>query len=185
VADFGLARKFGSPLGRMTTPVVTLWYRAPELLLGETVYTTAVDLWAIGCIFGELLTNTPILQGQGELDQINKIFHLLGMPTNTTWPRWIHLPVPSSCILKGPPHSTLRSTFRFVTEKGFDLLQRFLSYNPEKRISAEEALRHAWFREDPLPKHPDLLPSWPSKAIRNDGEEVGDRGRREFKQGTS
>ncbi|KAI9591216.1 kinase-like domain-containing protein [Syncephalis fuscata] len=86
VADFGLARKFGSPLNAMTIPVVTLWYRAPELLLGAKEYTTAVDMWSIGCIFGEMLLNEPMIPGRGEIDQLNKIFQLLGTPNEEFGP---------------------------------------------------------------------------------------------------
>ena len=73
VADFGMARYFGDPPPKMTQLVVTLWYRAPELLLGTEVYGTAVDMWSIGCIFGELLTKEPLLQGKNEVDQLSKV----------------------------------------------------------------------------------------------------------------
>lgn len=74
VADFGLARKYGSPLGSMTQLVVTLWYRAPELLLGAKEYSTAVDMWSIGCIFGELVNKEPLLPGRTEIDQLQKVW---------------------------------------------------------------------------------------------------------------
>lgn len=73
VADFGLARKFGDPLGEMTQLVVTLWYRSPELLLGAKEYTTAVDMWSVGCIFAELLQKEPLFPGRGEIDQLNRV----------------------------------------------------------------------------------------------------------------
>lgn len=73
VADFGLARTYGEPLGDMTQLVVTLWYRSPELLLGATEYSTAVDMWSIGCIFGELILKEPLLPGKGEIDQLSKV----------------------------------------------------------------------------------------------------------------
>ena len=72
VADFGLARKFGDPLGEMTQLVVTLWYRAPELLLGSKEYDKPVDMWSAGCIFAELMTKEALFPGRGEIDQINK-----------------------------------------------------------------------------------------------------------------
>lgn len=75
VADFGLARKYGSPMGHMTQLVVTLWYRAPELLLGGKEYTTAIDMWSVGCIFAELLNNEPLLPGRSELDQLDRVNH--------------------------------------------------------------------------------------------------------------
>jgi cell division cycle 2-like protein len=73
VADFGLARRFGSPLQDLTQVVVTLWYRAPEILFGETKYTTAVDMWSIGCIFAELAEKEPLFPGKGEVDQLSKV----------------------------------------------------------------------------------------------------------------
>ena len=74
VGDFGLAREYGSPLKAYTPVVVTLWYRAPELLLGCKEYSTPIDIWSVGCIFGELLTLEPVFQGKFEADQVNKIF---------------------------------------------------------------------------------------------------------------
>ncbi|MGH0160032.1 UNVERIFIED_CONTAM: hypothetical protein FKN15_050730, partial [Acipenser sinensis] len=74
IGDFGLAREYGSPLKPYTPVVVTLWYRAPELLLGAKEYSTAIDMWSLGCIFGELLTQKPLFPGKSEIDQINKIF---------------------------------------------------------------------------------------------------------------
>lgn len=73
VADFGLARRFSEPQVPMTQLVVTLWYRAPELLLGAKEYTTAIDMWSIGCIFAELVNNEPLMQGRNELDQLSKV----------------------------------------------------------------------------------------------------------------
>lgn len=165
VADFGLARTYGDPLGDMTQLVVTLWYRAPELLLGATEYSTAVDMWSIGCIFGELILKEPLLPGKGEIDQVSKIFKLLGKPTEEIWPGFSQLPNAKSFNLNSAqPYSTLRQTFRYVTAHGLDLLSRLLTYDPLKRISAEEALKHPYFTESPLPKHSDLFSSFPSVA---------------------
>jgi len=77
VADFGLARKYGSPMGNMTQLVVTLWYRAPELLLGAKEYTTAIDMWSVGCIFAELLNNEALLPGRSEIDQLDRVNAIL------------------------------------------------------------------------------------------------------------
>lgn len=73
VADFGLARRFGHPLGHMTQLVVTLWYRAPELLLGATEYDRAIDMWSVGCIFAELVNKEPLFPGKGEIDQLSLV----------------------------------------------------------------------------------------------------------------
>ncbi|CED83063.1 pkinase-domain-containing protein [Phaffia rhodozyma] len=164
VADFGLARKFGEPLGDMTQLVVTLWYRSPELLLGKTDYSTAVDMWSIGCIFAELMLKTPLFQGKGEIEQIGQILKLLGYPNEDTWPGWSTLPLAKTINFSGPSSSSLPSKFRHLTETGLDLLSQLLYYDPERRISAEEAMRHPYFLEAPLPKHPSLFSSFPSQA---------------------
>ncbi|GAA6063066.1 hypothetical protein JCM10212_003124 [Sporobolomyces blumeae] len=165
VADFGLARTYGDPLGDMTQLVVTLWYRAPELLFGATEYTTAVDMWSIGCIFGELILREPLLPGRGEIDQVSRIFKLLGRPTDEMWPGFRSLPNAKSFNLEAaPPFSTLSRTFRYITTAGLDLMSRLLTYDPEKRITAEEALQHPYFTESPLPKDPSLFNSFPSVA---------------------
>ena len=74
IGDFGLAREFGDPLKPYTAVVVTLWYRAPELLLGTKLYSTPVDMWSVGCIFGEFLKLEPLFPGKGEVDQMTRIF---------------------------------------------------------------------------------------------------------------
>lgn len=80
IGDFGLAREYGSPLKQYTEIVVTLWYRAPELLLGCKLYSVPIDVWSAGCVFGELLGQKPLFPGKSEIDQINKIFKELGKP---------------------------------------------------------------------------------------------------------
>lgn len=167
IADFGMARYYGDPPPRMTQLVVTLWYRAPELLLGEERYGTAIDMWSIGCIFGELLTKEPLLQGKNEVDELIKIFELCGTPTEETWPGYKRLPnarhlrFPGNTILKG---STLRTKFPFLTSTGISLLVDLLALNPAKRPSADKMLNHAFFREDPKPKSTEMFPTFPSKA---------------------
>jgi serine/threonine protein kinase len=91
-ADFGLARWFGLPLRPMTPRVVTLWYRAPELLLQARTQTTSVDMWAAGCILGELLGHRPLLPGRSELGQLELIVDLLGTPSDAIWPEFSSLP---------------------------------------------------------------------------------------------
>ncbi|RHZ56105.1 hypothetical protein Glove_406g104 [Diversispora epigaea] len=164
VADFGLARKYGSPLGSMTELVVTLWYRAPELLLGTKKYSTAVDMWSVGCIFAELVNKEPLLPGRAELDQLDKIFKLLGMPNEKIWPGFSKLPHTKNMPFVKQIHNTLRSRFPYLTENGIDLMSKLLTYDPAKRITAEEALKHSYFTESPLPKDPEMFPTWPSKG---------------------
>ncbi|KAL1916510.1 uncharacterized protein VTP21DRAFT_5701 [Calcarisporiella thermophila] len=164
VADFGLARKYGSPLGPMTQLVVTLWYRSPELLLGAKEYSTAVDMWSVGCIFGELVNKEPLFPGKSEIDQLNKIFQLLGVPNEEIWPGWSKLPNAQNVSFVKQSYNYLRTRFPYLTNKGLDLLSGLLTYDPEKRMTAEEALKHPYFSEPPLPKDPSLFPTWPSKA---------------------
>jgi len=153
VCDFGLARKYQNPAIKMTQTVVTLWYRPPEILLGETVYGPEIDMWSVGCIFGELLQKEAILKGQGELDQIDLIFKLLGVPTDDSWPGYKNLPS-SMFRWRKTTEPTLRKTFpinsfsggqSFLDSIGYDLLTKLLTLDPEKRIKADEALKHEYF----------------------------------------
>ncbi|KAJ1644059.1 hypothetical protein J3B02_001692 [Coemansia erecta] len=173
VADFGLARKYGSPLGHMTGLVVTLWYRAPELLLGAKQYSTKVDVWSVGCIFVELFLHKPFLQGRGEIDQISKIFAALGTPSETTWPGFSLLPNAKMFKFSLPQEAAASShhslKYRLgqcegVTENAYDLACKLLALDPEQRITAEEALEHPYFAEPPLAKHPSMFPTWPTKS---------------------
>lgn len=129
VADFGLARRFGSPPGDITQLVVTLWYRAPELLLGATSYSTEVDIWSVGCIFGELLENRPIMQGKGEIDQLSKIYQLLGTPNEKIWPGFSKLPN-SKTLNFSKQESSLHKRFSSLSPNGLDLLSSLLCYDP-------------------------------------------------------
>ncbi|KAI6250670.1 Cyclin-dependent kinase 11B [Erysiphe necator] len=167
IADFGMARYFGSPPPNMTQLVVTLWYRAPELLLGTKHYDTAIDMWSIGCIFGELLSKDPLLQGKNESDQLSKIFELCGTPTEQTWPGFKRLPNARHLRLLQNPisqGSVLRARFPFLTSTGSSLLIDLLSLNPTNRPTADEMLNHPFFREDPKPKSTAMFPTFPSKA---------------------
>jgi cyclin-dependent kinase 2 len=92
IADFGLARAFGIPIRPYTKEVVTLWYRAPELLLGATEYSTPVDLWSVGCIFAEIVSKRALFDGDSEQDQIRKIFRIMGTPNDEVWPGVSTLP---------------------------------------------------------------------------------------------
>ncbi|XP_076859210.1 cyclin-dependent kinase 11B isoform X2 [Brachyhypopomus gauderio] len=165
IGDFGLAREYGSPLKPYTPVVVTLWYRGPELLLGAKEYSTAVDMWSVGCIFGELLTQKPLFPGKSEIDQINKIFKDLGSPSEKIWPGYGELPAVKKMTFTDYPYNNLRKRFgALLSDQGFDLMNKFLTYCPSKRISADEALKHEYFRETPLPIEPSMFPTWPAKS---------------------
>ena len=106
LADFGLARAFGIPIRTYTHEVVTLWYRAPEILLGSKHYSTPVDVWSIGCIFSEMSNQRPLFPGDSEIDQLYKIFQMLGTPDEENWPEVSHLPdykVRGRCDVRDAP----------------------------------------------------------------------------------
>eukprot|EP00794_Sanderia_malayensis_P000494 gene494-1140_t len=161
IADFGLARKYGYPHKPMTPVVVTLWYRAPELLLGSREQTPSLDLWAVGCIFGELLSHKPLLPGKSELDQLQKIINLLGTPTEKIWPGFSELPGPKSFSFKHQPYNNLRHKFSWLSEPGVMLLQQLFTYDPLRRISTKSALHSSYFKEKPLPVTCDMMPTFP------------------------
>ena len=93
LADFGLARAFGIPVKNYTHEVVTLWYRAPDILMGSKKYSTSVDIWSVGCIFAELVNQKPLFAGASEEDQLDKIFKIRGTPTDEAWPQMKELPL--------------------------------------------------------------------------------------------
>ncbi|KAK5001179.1 hypothetical protein LTR66_000056 [Elasticomyces elasticus] len=168
VADFGMARFIGStPPLNLTQLVVTLWYRAPELLLGTTIYDNSIDVWSLGCIFGELLTRDPLLQGKNEVEQLSKIFELCGVPTEESWPGFRRLPNARSLRLPRTPQalgSIIRAKFPILTNSGTQLLTSLLALNPASRPSATQMLAHAYFKENPRPKSTEMFPTFPSKA---------------------
>ncbi|KAJ2223055.1 cyclin-dependent protein kinase [Coemansia sp. RSA 485] len=173
VGDMGLARVFRRPFQTLYNGdkvVVTVWYRAPELLLGTRHYTTAVDMWSIGCIFAEMLALRPIFKGEEakiekkqipfQRGQVLKILEVLGTPTKEQWPN-IEL-MPDYQHMKQFRHyaNALKSWYSNTghkSELGFQLLASLLEYDPDRRISAADALDHAYFKEDPKPvRHPFL-----------------------------
>ncbi|KAK8516723.1 hypothetical protein V6N13_080828 [Hibiscus sabdariffa] len=189
ICDFGLARQYGSPLKPYTHLVVTLWYRAPELLLGARQYSTAIDMWSLGCIMAELLSKEALFSGKTEFDQLDKIFRTLGTPNETIWPGFSKLPgvkvnfvkhqlpaLGDSILTFWPPlvtvqYNLLRKKFPatsftgtpVLSDAGFDLLNKLLTYDPEKRLTAEDALNHEWFHEVPLPKTKAFMPTFPAQ----------------------
>ena len=155
VADFGLARAFGVPVRTYTHEVVTLWYRSPELLLGSQYYSTPVDVWAIGCIFAEMLTRRPLYPGDSEIDQLFRIFRTLGTPDESMWPGVTTMPDYKSSFPKWPSQS-IGSVVKVNSPEAIDLLQQMLTYEPCRRISAMNSLMHPYFRDVQLPYSRDL-----------------------------
>ncbi|CAL9003091.1 unnamed protein product [Prunus brigantina] len=143
IADLGLGRAFTVPLKSYTHEIVTLWYRAPEVLLGSTHYSTGVDMWSVGCIFAEMVRRQALFPGDSEFQQLLHIFRLLGTPTDKQWPgvsalrdwhvypQWLPQNLARAVPALGPD--------------GVDLLEKMLKYDPAERISAKAALDHSYF----------------------------------------
>ncbi|KAG1795666.1 kinase-like domain-containing protein [Suillus plorans] len=145
LADFGLARAFGIPMRTYTHEVVTLWYRAPEVLLGSRHYSTAIDMWSVGCIFAEMvMRGSPLFPGDSEIDQIFKIFRILGTPSEETWPGVTQLPDYKDTFPRWSKQE-LKGVVPNLDEQGLDLLAHTLTYDTAKRISAKRALSHPYF----------------------------------------
>lgn len=146
LADFGLARAFGIPVRTFTHEVVTLWYRAPEILLGSCHYSTPVDVWSVGCIFAEMVTQRPLFPGDSEIDELFRIFRLLGTPTEETWPGVTSLPDFKSAFPKWPAKS-VGSVVPGLEPLGIDLMAKMLILEPSRRITARTALEHEYFKD--------------------------------------
>ncbi|KAJ3696765.1 hypothetical protein LUZ61_000470 [Rhynchospora tenuis] len=161
IADFGLATFF-DPNQRqpLTSRVVTLWYRPPELLLGATEYGVAVDLWSTGCILAELLAGKPIMPGRTEVEQLHKIFKLCGSPSDDYWKK---SKLPHTTIFK-PQHQYRRcvaEAFKDFPQSALSLLDSLLAIEPESRGTATSALQSDFFRTKPLACDPSALPKYP------------------------
>ncbi|KAG8452562.1 hypothetical protein GDO86_004375 [Hymenochirus boettgeri] len=144
LADFGLARIYSCQMA-LTPVVVTLWYRAPEVLLQST-YATPVDMWSAGCIFAEMFRRKPLFCGNSEADQLCKIFDMIGLPSEEEWPADVTL------TRSAFSPRTQQQVEKFVPEIdaiGANLLMEMLTFNPQRRISASHALHHPFFAEDP------------------------------------
>ncbi|KAI9855223.1 MAG: negative regulator of the PHO system [Vezdaea acicularis] len=148
LADFGLARAFGIPVNTFSNEVVTLWYRAPDVLLGSRTYNTSIDIWSAGCIMAEMYTGRPLFPGTTNEDQLQKIFRLMGTPSERSWPGISQFPE-----YKAHWHVFATQDLRLILPQidhvGLDLLGRMLQVRPEMRISAKDALQHQWFADMP------------------------------------
>merc|ERR1719456_964063 len=147
IADFGLARAFSLPIPQYTHEVVTVWYRPLEILLGSKLYSIPVDMWGVGCIFAEMATGGPLFPGDSEIDTAFKIFQKLGTPTEAVWPGLTELPDFKPSFPKWQPKgwANIRNTVTQLGSTGTDLLEKLTCYNPSARISARQALQHAYF----------------------------------------
>ncbi|OQS04041.1 cyclin-dependent kinase [Thraustotheca clavata] len=160
IADFGLSRywnEVNAKGGRYTNKVVTLWYRPPELIMGSTSYDFSIDIWSVGCIFAELLLGRAPMQGRNELEQLQCIYGLVGVPTKENWPNYEMLPQANAFQPDAKHVCLLAERFPAPT---VDLLSKMLTLDPAKRISALDALDHEYFWKVPTCKPRDL-PKFP------------------------
>ncbi|KAA8526828.1 hypothetical protein F0562_008943 [Nyssa sinensis] len=161
IADFGLASFFDPHQTQLlTSRVVTLWYRPPELLLGATYYGTAVDLWSAGCILAELYAGKPIMPGRTEVEQLHKIFKLCGSPSEEYW-RKSKLPHATIFKPQQPYRRCVAETFKDFPAPALGLMETLLSIDPANRGSAASALKSEFFTTKPLPCDPLSLPKYP------------------------
>ncbi|XP_053205667.1 cyclin-dependent kinase 16-like isoform X2 [Panonychus citri] len=153
LADFGLARAKSVPTKTYSNEVVTLWYRPPDVLLGSTHYTTSIDMWGVGCIFHEMVTDKPMFMGANVEDQLNLIFKIMGSPSEDTWTTLAqNIKLNSNIDLTDSMRTKYSRYKRSLSERirrldvdGLDLLYRFLEYEPTFRLTADGAMRHSFF----------------------------------------
>ncbi|GAB6026100.1 Cyclin-dependent kinase 20 [Chamberlinius hualienensis] len=169
VADFGLARVMVQEGERLYShQVATRWYRSPELLFGARQYNEAVDLWAIGCIFGEMLNHSPLFPGENDIDQLCVVMRTLGTPSEDSWPGLATLPDYNKITFPEMKAIPIEDVVPDASQNAVDLLKDFLCYPPEKRISANDALLHPYFFTLPMPLSLKNLPKYQEK--RNETE---------------
>ncbi|XP_022634195.1 protein IMPAIRED IN BABA-INDUCED STERILITY 1-like [Vigna radiata var. radiata] len=161
IGDFGLANTIStSNKNPLTSRVVTLWYRPPELLMGSTSYGVSVDLWSVGCVFAELFLGKPILKGRTEVEQLHKIFKLCGSPPEEFWKK---TKLPHATMFKPQTNyeSSLRERCADFPETAIDLLETLLSIDSSNRGTSSSALMSEYFNTKPYACNPSNLPRYP------------------------
>jgi cyclin-dependent kinase 7 len=153
LADFGLARMYGTPKTRLSPQAITLWYKPPELLLGACEYSSAADMWSVGCIFAELLLRRPFLQGKNsDISQLDTIFTVFGTPNETNWPDYEALPLCTRGLQWDETTAIpFDEIFTAAPKDAISLLRSILVLDPNMRLDASQSLSHPYFSNDPPP----------------------------------
>ncbi|KAM7476944.1 hypothetical protein LguiB_024187 [Lonicera macranthoides] len=184
IADFGLATIFNPKHKHpMTSRVVTLWYRPPELLLGATDYGVGIDLWSAGCILAELLAGKPIMPGRTEVEQLHKIYKLCGSPSDEYWKK---SKLPNATLFKPrePYKRCISQTYKHFPSSSLPLIETLLAIDPAERKTATDALNSEFFTTEPYACDPSSLPQYPpSKEM--DAKRRDDEARRQRATGKS
>ena len=147
LADFGLAKKASFLQRRKSNSIVSLWYRAPEIILGSEDYLLGVDMWSLGCLFGELMQTKPVFYCKSDEEVLDKAFRILGTPSESHCPfyakqkRWKNF----NEFRKYPVPDNLQKAFPYGTPEALDLLHKLLNLDPKQRITAKQALAHSFF----------------------------------------
>ncbi|KAG5634966.1 hypothetical protein H0H81_000202 [Sphagnurus paluster] len=146
VGDFGLARAFGVPVNTFSNEVVTLWYRAPDVLMGSRTYSTSIDIWSCGCIFAEMITGTPLFRGRDNQDQLLHIMRIIGTPSDAQFRKMLKdSPEIQVKQFQRYPKLNLEQVLPKASREAIDLLEKLIKFDPTERISANEALNHPYF----------------------------------------
>ncbi|KAJ8673418.1 hypothetical protein QAD02_004680 [Eretmocerus hayati] len=152
IADFGLSRLMWEDISRpYSHQVATRWYRAPELLYGARFYTSAIDMWAVGCIFGEMLNNSPLFPGDSDIEQLAIVLNHLGSPTAESWPELSSLPDYNKITFPYHKGVLWERIVPDAPEEAVELIRSILIYDSSKRLTAQEALRCNYFHTKPYP----------------------------------
>ena len=152
ICDFGLARGYGVPVKTYTNEVVTLWYRPPDILLGNKIYDISCDIWSAGCIFAEMLLGHPLFSGKNESEQCEQIFHLIGTPDEDTF-NWLKESPEWNTGINGDGFTKVTrknflTTFNQVDDQlAIDILDKILVFDPEQRICTDDLLKHPFFQD--------------------------------------
>ena len=147
ITDFGLARGYGLPIKNFRNDVVSLWYRAPDILLGNENYERSVDMWSVGCIFAEMVLGNILFKGYSEKEQVRKIFEILGTPTEKTYPMYMEYSEWKKETWEVYHPQDLKKFLPTLSDDGLDLLKKLLELDPEKRILSADALQHPFFKD--------------------------------------